>query len=130
MQARIDDLVELGAEAFAAKRAARLVYRPETKPAVLAGVRRAMAAVRMPGYAQAVRALAAGTLLTDAARVMVPSVVAIGAQDVVTPPANAEAVFAALGCGGALTMVPDAGHALPQEAPVRVAQLITEETNA
>jgi pimeloyl-ACP methyl ester carboxylesterase len=129
-QARIDDLTQLGATAFAANRAPRLIHQPEQKPEILAGVRRAMGAVRMPGYAQAVRALAAGRLLADAIRLKVPTLVAVGAQDVVTPPANARSLHAALGRKLALEIIADAGHALPQEAPVRVAQLITEATHA
>jgi len=124
VQARIDDLVALGPVEFAAKRAARLVYRPESKPAVLEGVRRAMAAIDPDGYAQAVRALGAGLLRADAARVTAPSLVAVGARDVVTPPVNAEAVKHALQHCGPMVVVPDAGHALPQEAPAIVARLL------
>jgi len=129
VQARIDDLEGLGAEAFAAKRAARLVHRPEAKPDVLEAVRRTMAAVNPPGYAQAVHALGSGTLLADAACIAAPTLVAVGAHDVITPPANANSVYNALRHRQALHIVPDAGHALPQEAPARVAQIIMEETN-
>jgi pimeloyl-ACP methyl ester carboxylesterase len=83
-----------------------------------------MAAVNPDGYAQAVRALGAGLLRTDAARVTAPSLVAVGAQDVVTPPPNAEAVAHALRRCRPLVLVPDAGHALPQEAPALVAGLL------
>ena len=123
-QARIDDLDRLGPAEFAAQRAHRLVHRADDKTAVLAGVRRAMAGVRSPGYAQAVRALGSGTLLADAARIAAPTLVAVGAEDVVTPPDNARSVHAALRHKGALEVVPDAGHALPQEAPSVVAQLL------
>jgi pimeloyl-ACP methyl ester carboxylesterase len=129
VQARIDDLRALGPTEFAAKRAPRLVHRPGDKPAVLAGVRRAMAAVRFPGYAQAVHALGTGTLLADAATIAAPTLVAIGAQDIITPPANADAVHAALPNPTALHLIDDAGHALPQEAPARVAELLTEHTH-
>ena len=67
VQGRIDELRALGARDFAAKRAARLVYQPEAKPAVLNAVREAMAAVDPVGYMQAARALGAGDLLADAA---------------------------------------------------------------
>jgi pimeloyl-ACP methyl ester carboxylesterase len=126
VQARIDDLASLGPRAFAEKRAARLVHRAAEKPAVLAGVQRAMAAVQPAGYAQAVRALAAGALLQDAARLTQPVLVAVGREDVVTPPANARAVHEALVHPLALHLVPDAGHALPQEAPAIVAALLKE----
>ena len=96
VQSRIDDIERLGPEAFAASRAAKLVYSPETKPEVLARVRSAMAALNKTGYAQAVRALGHGDLLADAARITAPTSVAIGAEDAVTPPAGARALHAAL----------------------------------
>ncbi len=126
VQARIDEINEMGPEAFAAKRAARLVYEPERKPQVLVGVRDAMAAVNPAGYAQAVRALGAGDLLADAARIDAPTLVAVGAQDVITPPANARAAYDALTHGAGYHEIPHAGHALPQEDPVAVADLLNE----
>lgn len=126
VQARIDDLGRLGPAEFAAQRSARLVHRPEAKPEAFAGVRRAMAAVHPAGYAQAVRALAAGNLLADAAHIAAPALVAVGAEDVVTPPANARAAFAALRQGRRLAEVPEVGHALPQEAPATAAALLTD----
>ena len=124
VQSRIDDLDQLGPEAFARLRAERLVFRPEAKPEVVESVQHGMAAVNPMGYAQAVRALGAGDLLGDAARITAPCIVATGAEDVVTPPANAEAAHAALRCVIPVVSVPDAGHALPQEAPVLVAKLL------
>jgi pimeloyl-ACP methyl ester carboxylesterase len=124
IRARIDDLERLGPDSFAAGRAARLVSRFVENPAVMAGVQRAMASVRLPGYAQAVWALGAGTLLADAARIAAPTLVAVGTDDVVTPPANARAVHAALPTPLALELIPRAGHALPQEAPSGVANLL------
>jgi pimeloyl-ACP methyl ester carboxylesterase len=126
VQARIDDLVALGPAEFAAKRAARLVHRPEA----LAGVRRAMALVKPEGYAQAVRALGASDLLADAARIARPALVACGAQDVVTPPDNARALHAALPAGSALHLIPEAGHAMPQEAPDALAALLVAAVEA
>jgi len=124
IQARIDDLERMGPKSFAAARAARLVSRFVENPAIMAGVERAMSAVRLPGYAQAVWALGAGTLLADAARIAAPALVAVGADDVVTPPANARAVHDALPHPLALELIPRAGHALPQEAPEAVARLL------
>ena len=122
MQARIDDLNALGPEEFAKKRAARLLFRPEG--AALQGVRRGMAAVNPAGYSQAVRALAAGDLLADAARIALPAHVAIGAQDVVTPPDNAHALHAALPAPGPLILIPACGHAMAQECPGATAALL------
>ena len=120
VQARIDDLDALGPAAFAEKRAARLLFRPDA----VAGVRRAMAAVNPAGYAQAVRALGAGDLLADAARIDLPALVAIGAQDVVTLPDNAHALHAALPHPGRLVLIPECGHAMAQESPDAVAGLL------
>jgi pimeloyl-ACP methyl ester carboxylesterase len=130
VQARIDDLAALGPGSFAARRAARLLHAPETKPEVLAGVQRAMASVNLPGYAQAVHALGAGDLVADAARITLPALVACGAEDVVTPPGNARALHAALPAGSTLHLVPAAGHALPQEEPARIAALLAAMTEA
>ncbi|MDR3523498.1 MAG: alpha/beta hydrolase [Acetobacteraceae bacterium] len=124
VQGRVDDLVRLGPTAFAATRAAKLVFQPDDKPDILAGVRRAMAAVRMPGYGQAVRALGAGTLLADVAQIAAPVLVAVGAEDAVTPPANAQATYGAAPNKHSFTLVPGAGHALPQEDPAAVARLL------
>ena len=128
VQMRIDELDRFGASAFAARRSARLVYRAGDKPDVLANVQRAMAAVHPSGYAQAVRALGAGDLLADAPRVSAPTIIAVGTQDVVTPPANAQAIFTALPHADRLVEVPGAGHALPQEAPEAVAELLAQLT--
>ena len=124
VQSRIDDLERLGPEAFAANRAARLVYSPETKPGVLARVRSAMAALNKTGYAQAVHALGHGDLLADAARITAPTSVAIGAEDAITPPAGARTLHAALASPLEYREFTMTGHALPQEAPIAVGRLL------
>jgi pimeloyl-ACP methyl ester carboxylesterase len=126
LQARLDDLAALGPQGFAERRAARLVHRPQALP----GVRRAMAAVNLAGYAQAVRALGEGDLLADAARIGIPARVVAGLRDAVTPPDNARALHAALPPGSALHLIPDCGHALPQEAPAELAALLAETAHA
>jgi pimeloyl-ACP methyl ester carboxylesterase len=126
VQGRIDDIERLGPEVFATSRAARLVYSPETKPEVLSRVRSAMAALNKTGYAQAVRALGHGDLLADAARIAAPTLVAIGAEDAVTPPAGARALHAALSNPREYQEFAATGHALPQEAPIAVARLLEE----
>jgi pimeloyl-ACP methyl ester carboxylesterase len=125
VQARIDGLERLGAAAYAARSAPRLVFRPETKPDLVARVEAAMAAVGLGGYAQAVRALGAGDLIGDAAAIAAPTLVAVGAQDVVTPPENAQRLRDALRRAEPLSIVADSGHALPQEAPALAADLLS-----
>jgi pimeloyl-ACP methyl ester carboxylesterase len=126
VQARIDELESLGPTAFAEKRAARLIHDAEHKPQVLAAVREAMAAVNKAGYAQAVRALGAGDLIADLARIPAPTLIAVGAEDVVTPPANAHRAFTALANPANYSEVAGAGHALPQENPAAVARLLSQ----
>ena len=124
VQSRIDEVRTLGPQAFADKRAARLVHQPERKPGVVAAVRAAMAAVHPEGYSQAVVALGAGDLLADAVRIKAPTLVAVGAQDAVTPPAQARAVHAALQRPMGYHEIAGTGHALPQEDPAAVARLL------
>ncbi|TNF17261.1 MAG: alpha/beta hydrolase [Rhodobacteraceae bacterium] len=125
-QARIDDLERLGAAAFAAARAPRLVHRPEDNPETLVLVQATMGQVTLPGYGQAARMLASGRLLDDAARLRVPADVIVGAEDRVTPPEGARRLHAALpeGLRGRCTELPDLGHALYQQDPARFARAL------
>ncbi len=122
-QSRIDDLQRLGAEAFAEARAARLLHAPEKNPEALDLVRSTMSKVSLPGYGQAARMLASGRLLDDAERLSVPTDVIVGAEDRVTPPDGARRAHAALrgAARGRLTLLPEAGHAIYQQAPARFA---------
>jgi pimeloyl-ACP methyl ester carboxylesterase len=126
VQARIDEIGTLGPAAFAAKRAARLVGSPERRPHIVASVEAAMAQVDPAGYAQAVRALGAGHLLADASAIAAPTLVAVGAADVITPPENARAVHARLKRAAGYHEIGGAGHALPQEEPAAVAGLLAQ----
>jgi pimeloyl-ACP methyl ester carboxylesterase len=128
MQERIDDLETLGPADFAAKRAARLVFDPQAKPGVVAAVARAMASVRPDGYAQAVHALGAGDLVADARAIAAPTMVVVGLQDVITPPASARTVRAALRNVVSYQEIDGAGHALPQESPKVLARLLAALT--
>ncbi len=124
VQSRIDEIVDLGPAAFAAKRAARLVGDPASRPDIVAAVEEAMGAVHPAGYIQAVRALGAGQLLTDAALISAPAIVAVGAQDQITPPANARTAHSALANAVGFYEIPNAGHALPQEQPESLALVL------
>jgi pimeloyl-ACP methyl ester carboxylesterase len=124
VQSRIDEINELGPAAFAKKRAARLVGDPQARPQVVAAVERAMAAVNPRGYIQAVHALGAGRLLEDARSIRIPVMVAVGARDQITPPANAAELHAALPRSAGFHQIANAGHAVPQEEPHVVAALL------
>ncbi len=124
--ARINDLRALGAEVFSRTRAARLIHDPVANPGLVETVRRAMATVSLPGYGQAVRMLASGDLAADCAQLGVPTTVIVGAQDAVTTPEQSRRAHDAIPppyrCG--LTLVPGAGHALPQQDPAALAAAI------
>lgn len=126
-QSRIDDLNTMGADAFAASRASRLVYAPDANPDLVMRVERGMAQVRMPGYGQAARMLASGRLLDDAQRLCLPTDIIVGADDRVTPPDGAARVHAALRpqWRGNFTLLPAAGHALYQQDPAGFAAALT-----
>jgi pimeloyl-ACP methyl ester carboxylesterase len=130
VQSRIDEMNALGPEAFARKRAARLVGDAKARPNIVAAVERAMAAVHPRGYVQAVHALGAGRLLSDAKRIQAPALVAVGARDVITPPDNAKTLYAALPHKAGFYEIADAGHALPQEEPSVVARLLARTLDA
>lgn len=121
VQARIDDLDRLGAEAFAQTRAPRLIHAPGDCPVLVADLTAIMARIRPPGYAQAVRMLASGDLCAAAAHIRTPTDVIVGAEDAVTPPAQSARVHAALPNANALIVIPDAGHAVHQQAPAAFA---------
>jgi pimeloyl-ACP methyl ester carboxylesterase len=126
---RIEELDRLGAEKFATARAPGLLADPAARPDALRAVETAMAAVRRPGYDQAARLLAGGRLLDDAAAIDVPTAVVVGAQDRITPPANARRLYDALRGPSrrhAYREIADAGHAVCQEQPAEVARIIVE----
>jgi len=124
---RVEELDRLGPEKFAAARAGGLVADPAARPDVLDAVRRAMAEVRRPGYDHATRLLAGGRLLEDAAKIAVPTTVMVGAQDRITPSANARRLFEALpGSARAYREIAGAGHAVCQEEPAEVARSIDD----
>jgi pimeloyl-ACP methyl ester carboxylesterase len=128
-QSRIDEINQLGPAAFAKKRAPRLVGDPKARPEVVAAVERAMAAVNPRGYIQAVHALGAGTLLSDARSIRVPTLVAVGTRDQITPPANAAELHAVLPRPAGFHQIANAGHALPQEEPAALAALLAQTTD-
>lgn len=125
---RLSDLDALGPAGFAEARAHRFVADPSACPDVVAAVREAMAAVRRPGYDHAIRLLAGGRLLEDAAGIAVPVQVVCGRQDAITPVADAERLYAALPAAAArsLAIVDRAGHAVCQERPDAVADAIRD----
>ena len=94
VRARTVELEALGAAAFARVRAPRLCAEGASRSAIEA-VEEAMAAVRLPGYAQACALLAQGDLLTRVKALDRPGLVIGGGGDRVVPAERARALAAA-----------------------------------
>jgi pimeloyl-ACP methyl ester carboxylesterase len=125
-QTRLNDFSRLGLTAFAEARAPRLIYKPDSKPDVTAAAVAAMADLNPAGYAQAVHMLAAGDLTTSAGQTKLSSLVVVGAEDQITPPAQSRSVHDALlaaapNLAHRFCEIPDCGHLVHQEAPDTVA---------
>jgi pimeloyl-ACP methyl ester carboxylesterase len=125
---RLDAMISEGAERFAATRGPRLVHASHDAKLV-AGVVKGMSEVKLPGYAHASRMLSCADLVGDAAHVTMPTLVLVGAQDQVTPPPNCKRLYDAIAAASPslahrYEIIPDAGHAVPQERPQAVADLV------
>ena len=123
---RLGALDELGIAGMAEKRSSRLVSEHASSDA-RAWVRWNMARLKERGYRQAVELLCGDDLLTHLPA-PVPSHVACGALDVVTPPSACLEVAQAAGVE--LHPIPDAGHASYVEQPQIVAEWLGEVLNA
>jgi pimeloyl-ACP methyl ester carboxylesterase len=64
-------------------------------------------------------------IASELGRITAPTLVIVGADDVATPVAKAEAIVAAIP-GSRLEVVPDAGHSATIEQPEAVTRLIEE----
>lgn len=128
-QDRLDALQRLGRQAFAEERAPGLLHAPDSKPELKQAVVAAMARINPEGYTQAVHMLASGDLASDAAQCRCPSLLVLGGEDRITPLPQSQAVQAALEAAAPelvhrFVLVPEAGHAVHQEAPALVATAI------
>ena len=109
----------LDATSFAAARAARLCAEGAAHEAVEA-VRREMARVRLPGYAQAAALLAAGDIARRLPGLGCPLTIVVGAEDRVTPPVRVRPL-ADLRPGTGYVELPRVGHAGYVEDPAAYA---------
>ncbi|WP_348752502.1 alpha/beta fold hydrolase [uncultured Aquincola sp.] len=117
---RLATLAELGIEGTARLRSSRLLSAHASEAARLR-VRWNMARLNEHGYRQAVALLCGDDLLAYLPPA-VPVQVAVGALDVITPPAACAEVAAA--CGVPLQPIAQAGHASYVEQPAAVAALL------
>ena len=119
MRARPAALADVGAGAFAADRAPRLLS-PDAPAPLVAAVTGIMAgAVRLPGFAYAAEAMADTDLTGILGAVDVPALVVYGEHDSVTGRPEGEALARAL--PGAVSLsIARAGHLANQEQPAAV----------
>lgn len=127
---RIHEFQSEGPENFAAKRAPRLVYKPQSKPKIVEKVRSTMATLTSAGHALAVRALAEGDLESNVWDISRPTLILSGSEDVVTPLQGSTLLFDTVkrrpwkNTIDQMHVVPNAGHAVYLEAPDEVARVV------
>lgn len=119
-QERLQALATLGIEGSARQRSGRLLSA-HADALAQRWVRWNMARLNERGYAQAIELLCRGDLMASLPPA-VPVEVAVGALDLVTPPADCALVAAA--CGVPLKTIDAAGHASYVEQPAAVAALL------
>lgn len=123
---RLKTVQDLGIEGMAKERSARLVSQ-NAPPLQRAWVRWIMGQLHLQGYTQAVELLCGDDLLKYLQPAM-PVQVLCGAEDVITPPTACQVV--AQGCGLALELLAQAGHACYVEQPQAVAQVLLAQVRA
>jgi 3-oxoadipate enol-lactonase len=103
-------------------------FTPGFRQAAPRTVERAVAmlhATSDEGYAGCCEAIAAMDLRPDLPAISAPTLVVAGADDPATPPAQAEAIAAAI-AGARLEVVPDAAHLANIQQPQRVTRLLLD----
>ncbi|MFM7509054.1 MAG: alpha/beta fold hydrolase, partial [Actinomycetota bacterium] len=102
----------------------RLSFGRHASGAAIEQVRAMLAEVDPRTTASAGRAIALHDVRDDLGHVDVPALVVVGSADLLTPPAHAKGVAAAIP-GAQLHVLDGVGHQVMQEAPTRLATLIT-----
>ncbi|MGW0182114.1 alpha/beta fold hydrolase [Nocardia sp. NPDC003345] len=122
MRARVAELRDLGSAGFAAARAPRLVS-PACDGEVARAVESEMARVRLSGYGAAAEFMARTDTGPDLATVTAPTLVLVGADDIVTG-VDESRLLADRIPGARFGLIPAAGHAAVQEKPADIADHI------
>ena len=127
-----DAMVQLaqadGVRAVAERLLPRLVGRStqQTQPHLVEQVREMMARAPLAGVVGALRAMKERADATPLlAGIDVPTLVVVGQEDEMTPPAVARAMTDAIP-SAAMTVIPGAGHLSPLEAPTAVSRVCAE----
>jgi 3-oxoadipate enol-lactonase len=96
------------------------------RPEIVARLRERILAGSPAGFANALHGLAARADSTPTLReIRVPTLVYCGAEDTITPPAESEAMHAAI-AGSRLEVIPRAGHLANLESPADVNRLLLD----
>ena len=117
-----------GVRALAERLLPRLVGRStqQTQPHLVEQVREMMARAPLAGVVGALRAMKERADATPLlAGIDVPTLVVVGQEDEMTPPAVARAMTDAIP-SAAMTVIPGAGHLSPLEAPTAVSRVCAE----
>jgi len=125
MRARSEILATEGPEQLARSRSHRLLS-PNAPAELVERVSRSMASsIRLPGYGQAAVSMADTDHTEALALIETPTLVVVGALDMICPPAEAEQI-ASLHPRSRLVVIDGAGHLANQERPVEFNQQIDE----
>lgn len=125
MRSRAAELDEHGPEAFAAKRAKRLLS-PAAPPEAVERVAAAMAAaIRLPGHGYAAESMAGTDHGPRLGEIRAPALVVVGDRDAVCPPAESRRLAAGIP-GARYAEIPGAGHLSNQERPEAFAAAVRE----
>jgi 3-oxoadipate enol-lactonase/4-carboxymuconolactone decarboxylase len=92
----------------------------ERDPAAVSAVRQAFLGIEPAGYGRCCEALGAMDIRDRLAKITAPTLVLVGAEDPVTPPAMAEDIRQRI-AGAELVILPKAAHLISVESPVAVA---------
>lgn len=126
-QAMLDTLHSKGVSAVADAMLPKLLGETtmRERPRVVAQVRAMIEATEPDGIDAGIRALMARPdSTTDLFRLTAPTLVIVGEEDVITPPADAAAMHAAI-TGARLTYLPRAGHLSNLETPDEFANALS-----
>jgi pimeloyl-ACP methyl ester carboxylesterase len=116
MRSRAAAIDELGLEAFAASRSPLLVTTDAPHHLIDEVARLMVDSVRQPGYTLACASLADTDHRSDLASITAPTLVIVGDQDRVTPPASSQELVDGIP-GARLVSIEGAGHLANQECP-------------
>jgi 3-oxoadipate enol-lactonase len=101
----------------------------EANPRMIATIRKGLLASDAPSIAAAARMVAKIDLRQRLSAIECPTLVLVGAQDQLTPPALAEELVAGIK-GAQLHVIPESGHASPVEQPQAVTALLAQLVKA